>query len=296
MLTSLSVLAFANLFALASSAASKGNVVLCGQYDTHLSSVSDYTFSTNEWGDDGSGGQCISVSSDDSVFNATWQWSKNPTVVHSFPNIRLNSTLLPIQLSDLAALEIAASWSMAPSSSNVQDLAAIDAAANVVVDMFLDPDPTKANSTTLPKYEVMVWIGSLGDKRPIGFSSSIKHPPTFSLNSSSFILYSGANDNGQFVYSWWSPVNLSNFNQDISPLLHFLWRHDYISESNYLGTVQFGTETFHSTSNVTFSARDYRLNVAAGQPAPSSEASCHSLSGPFIILAAAFLGLGSLLA
>lgn len=55
---------------------------------------------------------------------------------------------------------------MAPSSRSVQDLTAIDAAANVVVDMFLDPNPVTANSTTLPQYEVMIWMAAYGGKEP----------------------------------------------------------------------------------------------------------------------------------
>lgn len=55
---------------------------------------------------------------------------------------------------------------MNPSFSSVENLDTIDAAANVVVDMFLDTDPTTANSTTLPKYEVMIWIAAYGGKKP----------------------------------------------------------------------------------------------------------------------------------
>jgi len=115
-------------------------------------------------------------------FDATWEWSDNATLVHAFPNIKLQSDLLPLQLSNLSHLNISAWWSTTPSSSSVEDLAAVDAAANVVVDMFLDLDAVAANSTTLPKYEVMIWMASYGGKKPIGFSSSIKNPPTHVLN------------------------------------------------------------------------------------------------------------------
>lgn len=115
-------------------------------------------------------------------FNATWGWSNNPTLVHAFPNIKLQSDLLPLQLSNLGHLNISASWSMTPSSNSIDNLDAIDAQANVVVDMFLDPDSVTANSTTLPKYEVMIWMAAYGGKKPIGFSSSIKHPPTHNLS------------------------------------------------------------------------------------------------------------------
>lgn len=127
-----------------------------------------------------------------------------------------------------------------------------------------------------------------GSHFTVGFSSSIKNPPTHSLNGTllwvqtpftfedilifNSTLYSGANGNGQFVYSWLAPANVSDFNRDISPLMHYLWQHKMISESNFLGIVQFGTETFHSSSNVTFSAQDFNLNVSSGKPLVDSKA------------------------
>jgi xyloglucan-specific endo-beta-1,4-glucanase len=81
-------------------------------------------------------------------------------------------------------------------------------------------------------------------------------------------LYTGPNGNGQFVYSWLASTNITNFNRDISPLLHYLWRNLSVAETNYLGIVQYGTETFHSTSNVTFSAQDFNFTVEKGKPTP----------------------------
>jgi xyloglucan-specific endo-beta-1,4-glucanase len=120
------------------------------------------------------------VSNEDTVFTATWEWKDNPDLVHAFPNIKLESDLLPIQLSNLSALNIAVTWSM--TAEDGQDLAVVNAGADVVMDMFLDPDPVSANSTTLPKYEVMVWMGAYGGKKPIGFNSTLENLPTYSLN------------------------------------------------------------------------------------------------------------------
>ncbi|KAF8859736.1 concanavalin A-like lectin/glucanase [Acephala macrosclerotiorum] len=273
-----------------SKSSSPSNTLLCGQYDTYWSNNLQFTFNTNEWGDDGSGSQCVSINKANTEFNATWGWSNNPTLVHAFPNIKLQSDLLPLQLSNLGQLNISASWSMAPSSNSVDNLDTIDAQANVVVDMFLDPNPVTANSTTLPKYEVMIWMAAYGGKKPIGFSSSIKYPPTHNLSETQFTLYSGSNNNGQFVYSWLAPENITNIDDDISPLLHYLWWHNKISESNYLGIVQFGTETFHSSSNVTFSAQDFNLTVASGNPPTDSSAAAGALPNlVFILLSVSFL-------
>jgi len=105
-------------------------------------------------------------------------------------------------------------------------------------------------------------------------------------------LYSGANNNGQFVYSWLAPDNITTFDKDISPLLHYLWQHKKISESNYLGIVQFGTETFHASSNVTFSAQDFNLTVASGKPLVDSKATAAAPPNlVFLLLPVSFLSL-----
>jgi hypothetical protein len=121
------------------------------------------------------------ISDNDTVFNATWNWSNNPSSVHAFPNINLNSDLLPLQLSNLSALNASVSWFMTPSENPSGSLDTIDAAADVVFDMFLDPDQATANSTTLPKYEIMVWIAAFGGKKPIGYNSSITNAPMYNL-------------------------------------------------------------------------------------------------------------------
>ena len=85
------------------------------------------------------------------------------------------------------------------------------------------------------------------------------------------------------MFSWLSPNNITDFNEDISPLLQYLYKNDLVPASLYLGAVQFGSETFHATSNVTFSVNDFSINMtstgspdgdiltplASGQPQPN---------------------------
>lgn len=261
---------------LCSAASSEPDQTLCGQFDSVESSSSAYSFNVNAWGADNSGAECITVSNDDTVFSSTWSWTNASDLVHAFPNIQLESTLLPIQLSGLTSLNIGATWAMAASGGGVQTLASIDAGADVVVDMFMDLDPIKANSTTLPANEVMVWIGAFGGKMPIGFNASITNLPTFTLNGTEFTLYSGPNGAGQFVYSWLASSNVTTFNSDISPLLHYLTGNNMISNSSYLGIVQFGTETFHAESNVTFTAQNFAMSIN------SAKAKKSAASGPIL--------------
>jgi len=113
------------------------------------------------------------------------------------------------------------------------------------------------------------------------------------LNGAEFILYQGPNGNGQFVYSWVASSNITNFDKDISPLLHYLSQNNLIPNSTYLGIVQFGTETFHATSNVTFSAQDFSLKVA--KSGKTSMANGGVWPNTALILLAGLFGLMSLL-
>jgi xyloglucan-specific endo-beta-1,4-glucanase len=155
--------------------------VYCGQFQTYLSPVTGNTFSTNEWGADGSGASCITIPPGDTSFSAEWSWTKNQDNVHAFPNIKLASTTFPVQLLNLTKLAVGVDWTMAPSDGS-SSLSSIQASADVVIDMFLDPSwVTAMSSTTKPLYEVMVWMGQYGYANAIG-ANLTKTPPTYKLN------------------------------------------------------------------------------------------------------------------
>ena len=91
------------------------------------------------------------------------------------------STQFPVPLLNLTKLNFGVDWTMAPSDGS-SSLSAIQASADVVIDMFLDPSwVTAMSSTTKPKYEVMVWMGQYGYANAIG-ANLTKTPPTYKLN------------------------------------------------------------------------------------------------------------------
>jgi hypothetical protein len=57
---------------------------------------------------------------------------------------------------------------------------------------------------------------------------------------------------------------MQDFNLDISPLLTALVQYNLVPADVSIGRVDFGTEAFHSPSNVTFSAADYSLDLTCG--------------------------------
>jgi len=66
-------------------------------------------------------------------------------------------------LSDLAAMDLQASWSLTQ-----EDGLSGDTRANVVYDMFFDSDKTTSGNATTAKYEMMIWIGAFNEPFPLG--------------------------------------------------------------------------------------------------------------------------------
>jgi xyloglucan-specific endo-beta-1,4-glucanase len=58
--------------------------------------------------------------------------------------------------------------------------------------------------------------------------------------------------------------DMQDFNLDISPLLTALVQNNLVPSNVYIGRVDFGSEAFHSPSNVTFSAADYSMDLTCG--------------------------------
>lgn len=96
-------------------------------------------------------------------------------------------------------------------------------------------------------------------------------------------LFVGSGPRGQNVFTWMPDTNHTRISQDLSPLLQYLWRHNLVSATAYVGTVAFGSESFHSTNPITFSAQNLSLTITGGE-APnlsfdsSPDTSCKSWS------------------
>jgi len=115
-------------------------------------------------------------------FYSLWNWNSTPATVRAFPNIELVSSTLPIQLSSLYEIEVAAKWSLSLSTPSGKKptsatgissaLSAEGAQADIVIDMFLDKNKTISQESSKQAYEVMIWFGRIGKNAlPIGYSS-----------------------------------------------------------------------------------------------------------------------------
>ncbi|KAG8531809.1 uncharacterized protein KY384_003445 [Bacidia gigantensis] len=180
----------------------------------------------------------------------------------------------------MATLTLALNWSMAAAATarapslaiDIDSLSAASTKANVAVDMFLDANAQKAKLSTAAAYETMIWIGTVGGVQPF-HSQNTSDPPTFDLSGTTFSLFMGPNQSNQTVFTWLASSNLTSLapGHDFSPLLRYLYQHDLLPASTYLGTYQVGTETYHATKKVVFAAEAIQMGVGrkGGTSAPA---------------------------
>lgn len=201
-------------------------------------------------------------------FSITWQYPQGPATqpVHAFPNIKLDggstgtAPVFPVQISTIQAVDVNVHWtygvgSQVAVSTDTSALAVAELNANVAIDMFLDADSTKAQSSTDAKFEVMVWLGLFGSAtEPIGFQQGAKAVEV--VNGTTFSLYWGQNSLLQYVLTWVATGTQEEFYGDLSPLITTVPSISGIdvapATTDYLGYLGLGSETLWSNTNVTF--------------------------------------------
>jgi hypothetical protein len=89
-----------------------------------------------------------------------------------------NEAVAPLA-TNLSSLTVDLFWSygfgtFTTSSSDVNFLANAGLKASVAVDLFFDSDLENSTSTTIPKYELMVWLGWFGGVEPVGYLAGVR--------------------------------------------------------------------------------------------------------------------------
>ncbi|TFK50155.1 Xeg-Edgp [Heliocybe sulcata] len=205
---------------------------MCGQWDT--ATGGHFTLYQNLWGegDASSGSQCSwlnSTSGDCITWGTHWSWQGGQYNVKSFANAALSMT--PTRLS--AVSTIPTTWRYTYTGTS-------GAVADVAYDMFLS---TSSGGTA--DYEVMVWLDALGGAGPISSSGSPIATPT--IGGHSWNLYSGPN--GQMtVYSFVTTSTITSFSGDLAQFFQYLEANEGVSSSQYLNSIQAGTEPFVGTN------------------------------------------------
>ncbi|KAF5548550.1 endoglucanase cel12A [Fusarium phyllophilum] len=230
------------------------DTTVCGK-KTLDDKLRDFEYAANAWNPTSGGFQCLTVNEDDTNvwFNAPWLWEGDEDNVHSYPHVKFQSSKLPLPLAEITSMRLTGSWMMTAGSletetpnfssrewdENKSSLDELGIVANAAFDMFLDADSTNSADSVLAGIELMIWIGSVGDPWPL----KTKTLGTQKLGDREFTLYYGKNQRDNHVFTWVPDKDvddITRFDEDVSPLLEYIWRNRLIANSTYLGIVEFG--------------------------------------------------------
>ncbi|KAH6974557.1 concanavalin A-like lectin/glucanase domain-containing protein [Ilyonectria sp. MPI-CAGE-AT-0026] len=262
-----------------------GVEVICGQ-----EYVGDVTgplmYNPNPWNHKSPDGgfSCMRVDNSTPAYDATWNWGANIQDVHAFPYVRFGSVDLPMRLSSIRSIHLSTDWIMTAGSisefprvftksiwsKNKSKLEKNNIQANAAWDFFLDNDRNKTLYPQVAAIEFMVWLGSVGDPWWLGrLNSTILSNIT--LGDAEFSLYYGRNSGGTHVFTAVprDGEDILSIDQDFYPLLEFILKQahkhpeipDDLPRDPYLGIVEFGTETWYSDGNATFTAANFGMKL-----------------------------------
>jgi len=194
----------------------------------------------DQWGISGAtGSDCAQITSlcgTTIKWTTSWSWSGG-SGVKTFTNINVDTNLNKV-LSAISSIQSSWSWSQTNSSSVVADIA---------YDLF-----TSASSGGSNAYEIMIWLANY-NAGPISYTYDSSGNPTpvassVSIAGHTWNVYYGSNGSN-YVYSF-LPVSgvITSFSADINLFLKYLTTSQTLPSSQYLTTVQAGTEATSGTS------------------------------------------------
>jgi len=222
----------------------------CGQWDTVT--AGNYTLFLDLWGESGatSGSQCsqiTSLSGNTIAWKTTFNWVGG-NGVKSFSNIQQN---LGINKQLSAIKSMPATWKWSISSTSI--------VADVAFDMFTASTAGGSNVN-----EIMIWMANYNagpisaqynsDGTPKAVASSI------SLGGHTWNLYSGSNGANNVFSFLPTSGTITSFSADVLPFFTYLIQHEGVSSSQFLTTVQAGTEPTTGSATLTTSSYSIAIN------------------------------------
>lgn len=225
------------VFTLLASAAAVSAVAaddFCGQWDSYTSDT--YTVYNNLWGESyaTSGSQCTGVDTDEGStigWHTSFSWSGGSSSVKSYANAAL--VFDAKQVSSISSIPTTIEYSYTYDGTLVADVA---------YDLFTSSTADGSN-----EYEIMIWLAALGGAGPI--SSTGSAVATTTIAGVSFSLYSGPNGDTT-VYSFVAESETTSFSGDLMDFFNYLSSNQGFPTSQYLTTVEAGTEPFTGTNAV----------------------------------------------
>lgn len=238
--TVLSSIAIVFLAATAAAAPLEKRAEMCGQYEN--TQAGPYIVHNNNWGQGNadSGNQCTSldkINGNVLLWSTHWSWSGGKYQVKSYANAEL--PVKGTKLSDVKSIPFEWTWSYTGD--------------NMIADVAFDVWTSTADSGDY-EIELMVWLAAIGGAGPIGDSVG-----TFEYAGQKWDLHKG-NNGVNDVYSFIAPKELKSFKSDLMPFYKHLIDAGYISSSQYLRSVQAGTEPFEG-SKAKFVTSSYSVAV-----------------------------------
>ncbi|KAF5553194.1 hypothetical protein FNAPI_6799 [Fusarium napiforme] len=226
---------------------------------------------------------CLKVDNSTPAFSATWNWPADIQDVHSFPYVRFNNPSLPVRLSDLESIRLSTDWIYTPGSpskipddfsnevwaKNKAELEGDGVQANAAWDFFLDDDRNRTLYPQVAKIEFMVWLGRVGDPWWLGRQND-SILSTVTLGKTEFSLFYGRNSGGTHVFTAVTKDNsdVLSFDEDFYPLFQYILKQahkqidaDDLPKDPWLGIIEFGTETWMSRGNATFTAANFAMSL-----------------------------------
>ncbi|KAF7561223.1 hypothetical protein G7046_g2925 [Stylonectria norvegica] len=236
------------LFIAAVAPAALATIDMCGASDTTTSD--GFSFSNNEWGaSSGVGSQCSyldSINTGGVSWRTVWDWSQGTDSVKSYAHsgrVLVSKKLI----TSIVSIPTVASWSY--KGSNIR--------ADVAYDLFTAAN--KEHSLIYGDYELMIWLARIGGVYPIGPSQGI-----VTIGGQTWELFKGLNTKRNMtVFTYVATTQRTSWNSDIKPFFnHMASAHGYPASSQYLLTLEFGTEPF-TGSGATFTVGhwDAHLNL-----------------------------------
>jgi len=224
----------------------------CGQWDTVT--AGQYTLFLDQWGLSGatSGSDCASLTSLSGTTIAwknAWNWVGG-TGVKSFTNIGLN-TGLNKQLSAIKTIPATWRWSVSNSGTIVADVA---------FDLFTSNTAGGSNAN-----EIMIWLANYnaGPISAVYNSNGTPQPKAsnISLGGNTWNLYFGSNGaNNVYSFLPTGSTIVTSFSADINLFLKYLTSSQGLSSSQFLTTVQAGSEATSGSATLTYSAYSVVVN------------------------------------
>ncbi|KAF9463183.1 endocellulase [Collybia nuda] len=200
-----------------------------------------YTLCQNLWGaKSGVGSQSstlISGSSASVSWSTNYTWANNPNSVKSYANV-VSNTAKGVQLKNVLSAPTSWAWNYQSQSSGIR--------ADVAYDIWTGVPSSGNPASSASSYEIMIWLSGLGGIQPVGSQVT----SGISVAGHTWNLWRGPNQNWQVLSFVSAGGEIKNFNVDLNDFFKYIITNQGVSSSQYIQSIQAGTEPFVGVANL----------------------------------------------